>query len=163
MELSRYTESKRNRRWLSIVAAMIAAGLTAFAVYEGTTSSETASAVPESTGPAKVVTIDGHKRVILTKSAAKRLDVRTVPVQQAVVGGQQRIVIPYSAVLYEADGATWMFTSPKPLEFVRQDIEVDSIQGNRALLRGATAPGTKVVSVGAPELWGIEYGEIAED
>ena len=35
---------------------------------------------------------------------------------------KQRVVIPYSAVLYDADGATWMYTSPKPLVFVRQDI-----------------------------------------
>jgi hypothetical protein len=163
MELSHYTESRRNRRWPSIVAAMIAAGLTAFAVYEGTTSSETASAVPEASGPAMVETVNGHKQVILTRSAAKRLDVRTAPAQGAVVAGKQRVVIPYSAVLYDGDGATWMYTSPKPLVFVRQDIEVDAIRGNRAVLENGAAAGTAVVTVGAPELWGIEYGEIAED
>src|SRR4029453_2124455 len=122
MNLSSHYESKRNRRWLSIIAAMVAAGLTAFAVYDGATSSETASAGPEASDTAKVEPIGktGLKRVILTKSAAKRLDIQTAPVRQAVVSGKQRIVIPYSAVLYDPDGATWTYTSPKPLVFVRQ-------------------------------------------
>jgi hypothetical protein len=99
----------------------------------------------------------------LTKSAAQRLDVRTVPARGAVVSGRTRIVIPYSAVLYDADGATWTYTSPKPLVFVRNDIRVDSIEGRTAVLRDGPAAGTAVVTVGAPELWGIEYGEISED
>jgi hypothetical protein len=163
MELSRYYESKRKRRWLSITAATVAAGLTAFAVYDGLASSETASAVPEAQSAAKVETINGLKRVVLTRSAAKRLDVKTVAARGAVVRGGPRIVIPYSAVLYDADGATWAYTSPKPLVFVRHDIRVDAIEGEAALLREGPAAGTAVVTVGAPELWGIEYGEIAED
>jgi hypothetical protein len=165
MNLSSHYESKRNRRWLSIIAAMVAAGLTAFAVYDGATSSETASAGPEASDTAKVEPIGntGLKRVILTKSAAKRLDIQTAPARQAVVSGKQRIVIPYSAVLYDADGATWTYTSPKPLVFVRHDIRVDAIEGNRAVLGDGPAAGTAVVTVGAPEVWGIEYGEIEED
>jgi hypothetical protein len=165
MELSRYYHSRRSRRWLSIVAAMIAAGLTAFAVYEGAASSPTASADPASAGPARVEGIDksGLKRVILTPSAAKRLDIRTAPVGQAVVGGKLRTVIPYAAVLYDSNGDTWTYTSPKRLVFVRYDIRVDSIEGNRALLGVGPPRGTAVVTVGSPELWGIEYGEIEED
>jgi hypothetical protein len=163
MELSRYYESRRNRRWLSIAAATVAAGLTAFAVYDGVASSETASAVPEAHSAGKVQTIDGLTRVVLTKSAAQRLDVQTVHARRAVVSGRPRIVIPYAAVLYDADGATWTYTSPKPLVFVRHDIRVDAIEGNAAVLRDGPEAGTAVVTVGAPELWGIEYGEIAED
>jgi hypothetical protein len=165
MELSRYYESRRRRRGLSIVAAMIAAGLTAFAVYEGVTSSPTASAVPATGGPASVEAIGktGLKRVILTPSAAKRLDIQTARVGSAVLGGEQRTVIPYAAVLYDSNGETWTYTSTKPLVFVRHDIRVDTIEGNRAVLRGGPPQGTAVVTVGSPELWGIEIGEIEED
>jgi hypothetical protein len=146
-----------------MAAATVAAGLTAFAVYDGLASSETASAVPEAHSAGKVQTVDGLKHVVLTKSAAQRLDVQTVPARRAVVSGRPRIVIPYAAVLYDADGATWTYTSPKPLVFVRHDIRVDAIEGNAAVLREGPAAGTAVVTVGAPELWGIEYGEISED
>jgi hypothetical protein len=47
--------------------------------------------------------------------------------------------------------------------FVRHDIRVDEIEGSRAVLGDGPGAGTAVVTVGAPELWGIEYGEIEED
>ena len=165
MELVRYYESRRSRRRLTIVAFMVAAGLTAWAVYEGIAPSTTASAVPADAGPAKVVPIGktGLNRVVLTQDAAKRLDIRTTPVGRTRVHGVQRSVIPYSAVLYDKDGATWTYTSPKRLVFTRQDIDVDRIEGSSAFLTKGPSVGTRVVTVGATELWGVEYGGIEED
>ena len=82
MELSRYYESRRNRRWLTVVASMVAAGLTAFAVYEGVAPSSSAEAVPSEAGPASVEAIGntGLKRVVLKSSAAKRLHIQTASV-----------------------------------------------------------------------------------
>ena len=40
---------------------------------------------------------------------------------------------------------------------------VDRIDGERAILAKGPAPGTAVVTVGATELWGVEYGGIQED
>ena len=51
-------------------------------------------------------------------------------------------VIPYSAVLYDPDGAAWTYTNPKPLVFVRADITVNRIDGERAILAKGPAPGT---------------------
>jgi hypothetical protein len=165
MELSRYYESRRNRRWLTIVASMVAAGLTAFAVYEGVAPSSTAEAVPSEAGLASVEPIGntGLKRVVLKSSAAKRLDIQTASVGQTLVDGRQRAVIAYSAVLYDANGDTWTYTSPKPLVFVRHDIRVADVRGDHAILASGPNPGTRIVTVGSAELWGIEYGEIAED
>jgi hypothetical protein len=73
------------------------------------------------------------------------------------------VVIPYSAVLYDPDGSTWTFTSPHPLVFVRRPILVARIVGDRVFLTRGPAPGTRVVTVGATEIWGVEYGGIAED
>ena len=36
------------------------------------------------------------------------------------------------------------------------------IDGERAILAKGPAPGTAVVTVGATELWGVEYGGIEE-
>jgi hypothetical protein len=97
-------------------------------------------------------------RVTLSEEAARRLDIQTVPVQ--VIGERSRI--PYAAVLYDPDGATWTYTSPEPLVFVRASIHVVRIEGNKALLSSGPPPGTEVVTVGAAELLGTEY-EVGEE
>lgn len=112
--------------------------------------------------PATVEAIAGtdSSRVILTSEAAERLDIQTAQVRG---GAKKRTVIPYSAVLYDPNGATWTYTNPKHLVFVRQDISVDRIDGDVAILSAGPPPGTAVVTVGAPEIWGVEYGGIEED
>ncbi len=67
-------------------------------------------------------------------------------------------IVPYSSVLYDVRGNTWVYTNPKPLVFVRHAIKVDFIEGDSAILTDGPAIGTKVVSVGAPELFGAETG-----
>ena len=110
--------------------------------------------------PAKITKLAGDvNQITLTADAAKRIDVKTAAVKSE--GGDT--VIPYAAVLYDPDGATWTYTSPKPLVFVRADITVKDIDGERAILTKGPAPGTAVVTLGATELWGVEYGGIEED
>ncbi len=110
--------------------------------------------------PAQVTKLaGGANQITLTADAAKRIDVKTAAAESD--GGNT--VIPYSAVLYDPDGATWTYTNPKPLVYVRADITVDRIDGSRAILAKGPAPGTAVVTVGATELWGVEYGGIEED
>jgi hypothetical protein len=111
--------------------------------------------------PATVEHIDGSaiSRVILTEKAAERLDIETVPVREMVVKrtGALRRVVPYGAVLYDAGGATWVYTSPEPRTFVRQQIGVDYIDGEEAVLSDGPSSGTLVVTVGASELFGTEF------
>ncbi|MGH8885216.1 MAG: hypothetical protein ACRDYX_08605 [Egibacteraceae bacterium] len=96
-------------------------------------------------------------RVILTAKAAERLDIQTVPVRDAEIGGTQRKVIPYAAVIYRADGSTWTYTSPEPLVFVRRPVMIDRIEGDVAVLWDGPPSGTAVVTVGAAELFGTEF------
>lgn len=70
----------------------------------------------------------------------------------------QRIVIPYSAVIYDQRGGTWMYTNPELLTFVRNAITVDYIVGDLAVLSDGPPEGTAVVVVGAAELFGVENG-----
>jgi hypothetical protein len=111
--------------------------------------------------PAAVEQIKGSElnRITLTSEAAKRLDVQT----KAARSDGERTVIPYAAVLYDPDGKTWTYTSPEHLVFVREDISVDRIDGDAAILAAGPSAGTAVVTVGADELWGVEYGGIEED
>jgi hypothetical protein len=110
--------------------------------------------------PAKVEEVAGQTRVVLSAEAANRLGIETTPVRS---GAGTKTVIPFAAVLYDPNGATWTYTSPKPLVFVRKNIRVDHVQGGRAILSAGPPSGTPVVTVGATEIWGVEYGGIKED
>ena len=136
-----------------IVLGLVGLGLTLSACGGSSES-------PAPPAPAKVTKLaGGGDQITLTADAAKRIDVKTAAAQSD--GGNT--VIPYSAVLYDPDGAAWTYTNPKPLVYVRADITVDRIDGERAILAKGPAPGTAVVTVGATELWGVEYGGIEED
>lgn len=114
-----------------------------------------------STGaPARVEKIAGSdiSRVILTQKATERLGIVTAAVTEAQVNNAQRKVVPYGALLYDAKGETWVFTNPEPLVYVRAPVKVDTIQGDRVVLSEGPAAGTAVVTVGAAELIGTEFG-----
>lgn len=100
----------------------------------------------------------GLGRITLTAQAAKRLGIQTAKVGDAKVGGKQRKVIPYAAVIYDPKGAAWAYTNPEPLVFVRHSISIDEIRGNQAVLSAGPPSGTAVVVVGAAELFGTEVG-----
>ena len=123
-----------------------------------TSCKQTSEAAAEEVGPAKVEHLQGDEptRVTLTEEAAKRLDIQTAAISDMMVNGAQRRVIPYAAILYDTQGDTWTYTSPEPLVFVRHRIVVDFIEGEMAVLSDGPPLGTKVVVVGAEELFGAE-------
>jgi hypothetical protein len=66
--------------------------------------------------------------------------------------------VPFDAVIYQADGSTWVYANTDGLVFLRTPIEIDHIDGDVALLASGPDAGTKVVTVGASELLGFESG-----
>lgn len=122
--------------------------------------------------PAVVEAIPGQdvKRVKLTERAAQRLGIDTVTIgtgQATPPGGPSpsagapATVVPYSAVLYDPAGVTWVYTVPQPLTYVREKVVVATVggsSGTEAVLSQAPAPGTAIVTTGAIELWGAELG-----
>jgi hypothetical protein len=91
-------------------------------------------------------------RVTLTEEAADTLGVETIAIKR--VGGRE--VVPDAAVVYAADGHTFTYSSPKPFTYVRAAITVDHIDGRKAILKKGPPAGTNVVTVGSPELFGLE-------
>jgi len=65
-------------------------------------------------------------------------------------------VVPYSAILYDLAGDTWVYTNPKPSVFVREQVDIERIDKDLAVLNTGPAVGTQVVTVGAAELYGAE-------
>ena len=106
----------------------------------------------------KVEPIEGTdlSRVILSEQAAQRLDIQTAAVRFVQVKGTQRKVIPYAAILYDAEGHSWVYTNPDPLTFVRAPVTVDYVEGDLAVLSAGPPAGSAVVTVGAAELYGCE-------
>ena len=145
---------KHIKRAVTVVSILVIAGLLLSAC------SETKTQAASDDAPATVEPIKGTDRssVTLSKRASERLGIKTEPVR---VGSRGK-VIPYDAVLYDPNGKTFAYTSPKPLVFVRRSIGVDRIDGGKAILSSGPPAGTKVVTVGAPELYGSEY-EVEED
>ena len=95
-------------------------------------------------------------RETLTEDAARRLDIQTAAARDAEVNGAKRTVIPYAAIIYDTDGATWVYLNPAPLTFVRHPITVDDIKGDQAFLSDTLPAGSTVVTVGVAELYGAE-------
>jgi hypothetical protein len=109
--------------------------------------------------PSHVEPIEGSElsRVTLSERAAQRLGIETAEVSSEEIEGAPRQIIPYGAVIYDSSGATWTYTSPEPLTFVRHPITINAIDGDQAVLSEGPEDGTTVVSVGAAELYGTEY------
>jgi uncharacterized iron-regulated membrane protein len=93
------------------------------------------------------------QRVMVTAEGARRLGLETAAVH-ATAGGA---VLPYAALLYDAEGGAFTYTSPAPRTFVRRPVEIARIDGTRVLMSKGPAPGTKVVTTGAAEVLGAEF------
>jgi Cu/Ag efflux pump CusA len=106
--------------------------------------------------PATVEPIAGadHVRVTLEARAAQRLAIRTTPVRETANG----LVVPSSAVFVDPKGAWWVYTNPEPRVFVREEVRLQREEGDLKYLSRGPPAGTKVATVGVPELYGIEEG-----
>ncbi|MGH9036098.1 MAG: hypothetical protein ACRD0O_10060 [Acidimicrobiia bacterium] len=112
--------------------------------------------------PATVEPLEGTdlNRLVLTAKAVERLGIKTGEVRNVPVPGstEPRKVAPYAAVIYDTKGETLMYMQKDPLVFVRHPVTVDRIAGNDVFLLDGPEAGTAVVTVGASELFGIEFG-----
>jgi hypothetical protein len=103
--------------------------------------------------PAMVEPIPGKetKKVILTDRATTRLAIQTVMVSATST-------VPYSAILYDHAGTTWVYTVPEPRTYIRERVTVSSVLGTSAVLSAGPPAGTPIVSTGVVELYGTESG-----
>jgi len=112
--------------------------------------------------PVTLEKIEGSElsRVTLSERAIERLDLKTDNVRLEKIPGSdsQRLVVPYSALIYDPQGTTWIYTSPQPRTFVRHKVNVDYIEGNLVILNDGPPEGTVVASVAVAELYGAEFG-----
>jgi len=165
-----------NVKSLAVVALVIVVPVASF--WAASRRSSAPAAISPSNGrPVTLKPVAGTdlQRVVLSARAAERLGIKTVPVGRvegppaptgsglaawpapAKSPNTYHTVVPYSAVLYDTDGETWVYTNPEPLVFVRSRVRIDHIDGDRAALADGPPPGTMVVMVGGAELFGAEF------
>ena len=114
------------------------------------------TAKPDAVKVVKDVRDGGTHEIILTAKAAERLGIKTSPVVAGPADSQ--LAIPYSSLLYDPDGKTFVYTRPQELVFRRADVSVVQIMGGTVVLATGPPVGTAVVTVGAAELFGVDTG-----
>ena len=117
------------------------------------------SAKPEDAAPAAPARVEtvagtGAEQVVLTAEAARRIGIETAPV--AATGAEP--TVPYSSLLYDADGHSRVYVAVDGLTFQSRTVTVDTITGDRVRLTDGPPAGTPVVTRGANELFGVETG-----
>ncbi|MDF1660771.1 MAG: efflux RND transporter periplasmic adaptor subunit [Planctomycetota bacterium] len=65
--------------------------------------------------------------------------------------------IPYSAILYDMNGGSWVYHKTKSNTYVRRRVEVLFKHKDLAVLGRGLRPGMEIVVVAAPELFGSEF------
>lgn len=66
--------------------------------------------------------------------------------------------IPYSSVIYDIQGGTWVYVKSGPLVYIRTRVDLDHVMDSLAILTRGLSPGDEVVYAGAAELFGTEFG-----
>jgi RND family efflux transporter MFP subunit len=68
------------------------------------------------------------------------------------------LVVPKAALLHDAYGGTWVYMAREPQVYARQRVVVADVSGPFAVLSQGPAEGARVVTDGAAELFGVEFG-----
>ena len=136
-------------------ARMLTAGLVVVAAVSISACKEVETETATGYEPAKLTEVKGNeelKVVTFTKEGAERTGVETEKVR--VEDGRK--VVPYAALIYDPEGKTFVYTSPKRLTYLRVAVKVARIAGQNVIVSDGPAAGTQVVTVGTAEVYGTE-------
>jgi RND family efflux transporter MFP subunit len=68
------------------------------------------------------------------------------------------LVVPKAALLHDAYGGTWVYIAKQPQVYSRQRVVVTDVSGAFAVLSQGPPENARVVTDGAAELFGVEFG-----
>jgi RND family efflux transporter MFP subunit len=75
-----------------------------------------------------------------------------------LTGTQQGLVVPEAAVLYDIHGDAWVYEDLGGNAYARRRVQIARHAGDRAVIARGIAEGARVVTAGAAELFGTEFG-----
>jgi multidrug efflux pump subunit AcrA (membrane-fusion protein) len=73
-------------------------------------------------------------------------------------GSDTSLVVPFASVVYDIYGGTWVYVRTGDHAYTRKRVQVERKVGGLAALASGPKPGEKVVTEGAMELFGAEFG-----
>ena len=73
-------------------------------------------------------------------------------------GDDQSLVVPRAALLRDIHGGAWVYEKVGDHSYARRRVLVDRVVGDLAALVSGPKPGAQVVTTGAAELFGVEFG-----
>jgi hypothetical protein len=141
----------RNRKDLVFVVVLLALVLAACGQDSAGAEDEAAVTVEQIAG-------SELSRITVSQHAAERLAIETTEVDEMPIDGATHKIVPHAAVLWDSDGQAWTYTAVEATVFVRAPVTVLRVDGDTAVLDDGPDTGTRVVIVGASELWGAETG-----
>ena len=94
----------------------------------------------------------------LPNSSASYRPGERVSVELPRRGQEKSLVVPWSAIMHDIHGGTWLYEQTAERTYVRRRVQVRHVTGDLAVLKEGPKPGTKVVTAGAVELFGTEFG-----
>jgi hypothetical protein len=120
------------------------------------------SEAPEPPASAHLLRSAGHPHgvIVLTSVGAQRIGLSTTRVHPAA--SHATVLVPASAIVYDPNGRPLTFTRLSPLHFAEQPVDLVRFAGGTAILRGGPPPGSRVVTVGAEELLGVQSGVLEQ-
>lgn len=81
-----------------------------------------------------------------------------VRVTLAQKSAEENLIVPFSAVLYDIHGGTWIYAKTAPQVYSRRRVELHHVSDGLAVLTRGPAAGSEVVITGAAEIFGTEFG-----
>jgi hypothetical protein len=144
--------SQKPQRRLPLAAAVCAALV--FSLPACAAPAAAPAAVGEAPAKVEKNAATGIAKLTLTQRGVDRLELKTEPV---TAGTGTEVLIPYGALMYDANGKTWVYTNPAPRVYERQEVTVSKVQAGVVTATAGPPAGTQVVTVGAAELFGAEF------
>jgi hypothetical protein len=81
-----------------------------------------------------------------------------VMVEVPLTGTQTGLVVPEASVLYDIHGDAWVYEDLGSNAYARRRVQIARHAGDRAVIARGVTEGAKVVTAGAAELFGTEFG-----
>jgi hypothetical protein len=94
----------------------------------------------------------------VANASGKFLPGERVYVTLPLTKNEPRKVIPRDAVLWDIQGTSWVYVRSGPQEYKRARILIDFTTDALAVLKYGPDDGVEVVTAGAAELFGTEFG-----
>ena len=100
-------------------------------------------------------TVDWYYQLPPTSAlrAGERIEVE-IPTADS---NEEKLVIPFKAVLYDIHGGQWVYAQTGEHAYTRRRVQVARISGTDAVLASGLSAGSKIVTDGATELFGTEF------